>query len=264
MCASANTQSSRAWLAPGESLWGHWDILSLGNCGWELGRRCGSLAMAPKESPEHVKHLHCLFFMPLLFFCGFHLFHPLPLPLTPKAGSAQGWSGRGWVFGGGEEQDLLGEFFSKEGQDVPALHHCCPVSPWMNNQARIGRSLRLLLCPAKASFLVSWQGESLATGLNLEWIPNIIPPIMQKKNPSEKILAKHRSDRLYPLELIHLPPKPQTEQTKTNLKIVPAAACWWRGAHFVSAVKYLLLVFLDSFGDGCLKDPSPCPGNEYY
>lgn len=40
--------------------------------------------------------------------------------------------------------------------------------------------------------------------------------------------------------------------------------CAGKEEHILSAVKYLLLVFLDSFGDGCLKDPSPYPGNEYY
>lgn len=49
---------------------------------------------------------------------------------------------------------------------------------------------------------------------------------MQKKSLWENVLAEHGSDGLYPLELIHLPPEPQMEQTKTNLKIVPADPCW--------------------------------------
>lgn len=45
--------------------------------------------------------------MPLLFFCHFHLFHPFPFPLTPKAGSAQSCCDRGCAFGRGEEQGRI-------------------------------------------------------------------------------------------------------------------------------------------------------------
>lgn len=122
LCRYKHRAAECVWLVVGTL--GH---LVLGKFWMRLGRRCGSLPIAPKESLEHVKQLHCRFFMLLFVFFPpvFHLFHPLPFPPTPKAGSG--------VIGAVHLEEVrnkifLGGFFSQEGQDVPALHHCCPVS----------------------------------------------------------------------------------------------------------------------------------------
>lgn len=82
-CAGANTQRSRVWLAPREPLWGHWDTLSLGNSGWELGRMW---LIAPKECLERVKQLHCRVFYAIVIFLSFPF-----IPSLSISPHSKGW-----------------------------------------------------------------------------------------------------------------------------------------------------------------------------
>lgn len=147
---------------------------------------------------------------------------PYPSLWRGRVNSAQCWFTRGYIFGRDKRQAFLGEFSYKGGQDVQPLHHCCPVSSWMNNQIELAAISQSAILPSKGIILSILTRRG--TGQRTEFIMHLNHYLTNHATKSlwgniRWALLQHI---MYTWANAFASQKIITSLTQTNLKIISA------------------------------------------